>query len=141
MFLIEIHVESIEEISLFSLRRYTNDEDSKIPNETRKFSLGRMREIRLERWTRKESRFFRADTARRRSIYLTATYGAHPEARPTKIPAACSSIHIDEELPRTRLRCRCTSYKGCAPYDATRPDGARRTRGIARTTVAAYRQG
>ncbi|KAL2736690.1 hypothetical protein V1477_013199, partial [Vespula maculifrons] len=36
--------------------------------------------------------------ARRRSIYLTATYGAHPEARPTKIPAACSSIHIDEEL-------------------------------------------
>ncbi|KAI4478540.1 hypothetical protein M0804_011863 [Polistes exclamans] len=45
--------------------------------------------------------FFRADTQRaggRRSIYLTATYGSHPEARPTKIPAACSSIHIDEVL-------------------------------------------
>ncbi|KAL2715767.1 hypothetical protein V1478_015465 [Vespula squamosa] len=37
-------------------------------------------------------------SSRRRSIYLTATYCAHPEARPTKIPAACSSIHIDEEL-------------------------------------------
>nr|KAF7420014.1 hypothetical protein H0235_010311 [Vespula pensylvanica] len=47
---------------------------------------------------RKELRKVEGGIARRRSIYLTATYGAHPEARPTKIPAACSSIHIDEEL-------------------------------------------